>query len=72
MIRVAYDTFNVTGVIINPTPGVGGSDKPYARYSTSEMAKDVIDLLEHVGWTNPNQLHVIGVSMGGMYVFPNW
>ncbi|CUS06975.1 unnamed protein product, partial [Tuber aestivum] len=46
--------------------GVGNSDKPYARYSTSEMAKDVIDLLQHVGWTDPNQLHVIGVSMGGM------
>lgn len=30
--------------------GIGLSDKPSCRYSTSEMARDVIDLLEHVGW----------------------
>jgi len=30
------------------------------------MAKDTIELLEHVGWTDQRQLHVIGVSMGGM------
>ncbi|OQV09279.1 hypothetical protein CLAIMM_13415 [Cladophialophora immunda] len=30
--------------------GMGLSDKPSCLYSTSEMACDVIDMLEHVGW----------------------
>ena len=46
--------------------GMGESDKPLMRYSTSEMAKDAIELIDHVGWTSERQLHVIGVSMGGM------
>lgn len=32
--------------------------------STSQMAQDVIDLLDHFGW-NKN-VHLDGVSMGGM------
>ena len=46
--------------------GMGESDKPLSRYSTSEMAKDTIELLDHVGWTGQRQLHIIGISMGGM------
>jgi len=55
--------------------GMGLSDKPLSRYSTSEMAKDVLDLLVHVGWLPPSTtpssntqrgLHILGVSMGGM------
>lgn len=46
--------------------GIGESDKPYMRYSTSEMALDVVELLHHVGWTSPRDLHVVGISMGGM------
>jgi pimeloyl-ACP methyl ester carboxylesterase len=46
--------------------GMGGSDKPLMRYSTSEMAKDLIEILDHLGWTGERQLHVSGVSMGGM------
>ena len=45
---------------------MGESDKPLARYSTSEMAKDTFELLNHLGWTSERQVHVIGVSMGGM------
>ncbi|TVY75864.1 hypothetical protein LSUE1_G006080 [Lachnellula suecica] len=30
------------------------------------MAQDVIELLDHLGWTSDRQLHVSGVSMGGM------
>lgn len=45
---------------------MGKSDKPYLRYSTSEMAKDTVELLDHLGWTEKRQLHVIGISMGGM------
>lgn len=46
--------------------GMGESDKPILRYTTSEMAKDVIELLDHVGWTEPRSVHVVGISMGGM------
>ena len=46
--------------------GMGESGKPFSRYSTSEMAKDLIELLDHLSWTAQRQLHVIGVSMGGM------
>ncbi|GAQ36917.1 hypothetical protein ABZX51_000922 [Aspergillus tubingensis] len=51
--------------------GVGRSDKPVAYYSTSEMARDVVDLVASLGWidlaTPPKRsIHVIGASMGGM------
>lgn len=46
--------------------GIGDSDKPRARYSTSEMARDVIEVVDHLQWTDQRQLHVIGISMGGM------
>jgi pimeloyl-ACP methyl ester carboxylesterase len=45
---------------------MGKSDKPLLRYSTSEMALDLIELLDHLGWTAPNSLNISGVSMGGM------
>lgn len=57
--------------------GVGASSKPIMRYSTSEMAKDLIELLDHLGWTKDRELNVVGVSMGGMiaqelaYLIPN-
>jgi pimeloyl-ACP methyl ester carboxylesterase len=46
--------------------GIGSSDKPILRYTTSEMARDVIELLDHVGWTEPRSVHVVAISMGGM------
>ena len=46
--------------------GMGESDKPMMRYSTSEMAKDLLELLNYLDWTQNRQLHVLGVSMGGM------
>lgn len=46
--------------------GIGKSDKPLIRYSTSEMAKDTIELLDQLGWTEERQLHIIGSSLGGM------
>jgi len=45
---------------------MGDSDKPILRYTTSEMAKDVVELLDHVGWTESRTLHIVGISMGGM------
>lgn len=46
--------------------GMGESDKPLLRYSTSEMARDAVELLDHLGWTQRRSLHVVGISMGGM------
>lgn len=51
--------------------GVGHSDKNVAFYSTSEMARDAVDLMASLGWIDlaapPSRtVHVIGASMGGM------
>lgn len=53
-------------VLVFDNRGIGESDKPLMRYSTSEMARDTLELLEHVGWTRPRSLNVVGISMGGM------
>jgi pimeloyl-ACP methyl ester carboxylesterase len=52
--------------------GMGLSSKPATRYSTTEMARDTIDLLIHLNWLSSSlqptgsTLNLIGVSMGGM------
>ncbi|KAI9249548.1 Alpha/Beta hydrolase protein [Sporodiniella umbellata] len=51
-------------VLIFENRGMGLSDAPWGMYSTSEMALDVMDLLDHFGWKK--NVHVCGVSMGGM------
>ncbi|KAI1413076.1 alpha/beta-hydrolase [Hypoxylon sp. FL1857] len=53
-------------VLVLDNRGMGGSDKPLMRYSTSEMARDILEVADHLGWTSPRQLHVCGLSMGGM------
>jgi pimeloyl-ACP methyl ester carboxylesterase len=53
-------------VLIIDNRGIGESDKPLMRYSTSEMAKDIIEVVDHIGWKEQRQLHAIGISMGGM------
>ena len=70
---------NMYSSLIFDNRGLGKSDKPSCRYSTSEMAKDVLDLLVHLGWISASsakgissdsenlpKLNIIGVSMGGM------
>ncbi|BGO95986.1 hypothetical protein NBRC10512_005429 [Rhodotorula toruloides] len=46
--------------------GVGWSDTPPGAYSTSEMAKDVEELLDFIGWKEERSINLVGVSMGGM------
>ena len=36
------------------------------HFSTSDMAQDVIALLDYIEWTGKRQVHVVGVSLGGM------
>ncbi|KAI0409805.1 Alpha/Beta hydrolase protein [Xylaria palmicola] len=53
-------------VLILDNRGMGLSDKPWMRYSTSEMAADILEVLDHLSWTAEHQLNVCGISMGGM------
>ncbi|TLD21525.1 hypothetical protein PspLS_09103 [Pyricularia sp. CBS 133598] len=53
-------------VLLIDNRGMGNSDVPLMRYSTSEMALDVLEVATHVGWTDRQSLHVIGISLGGM------
>lgn len=53
-------------VLIFDNRGIGESDKPFMRYTSSEMALDVIELLDLVGWTNQRELNILGISLGGM------
>ncbi|KAI0340512.1 alpha/beta-hydrolase [Trametopsis cervina] len=46
--------------------GVGNSGSPRGPYTTSGMAEDAIALLNYVGWAEHRDLHVVGVSLGGM------
>ncbi|KAI8629604.1 Alpha/Beta hydrolase protein [Xylariaceae sp. FL1651] len=53
-------------VLILDNRGIGRSDKPLMRYSTSAMAADLLEVLDHLSWTGERQLHICGISMGGM------
>ncbi|KAM5355207.1 hypothetical protein ACJ41O_001853 [Fusarium nematophilum] len=61
-----HDRGDKYSVMVLDNRGMGGSDKPFGLYSTSEMALDVIEVLDHVGWTADRQVNVVGISMGGM------
>jgi pimeloyl-ACP methyl ester carboxylesterase len=44
--------------------GCGRSSSPLTfEYSTVQMAKDALELIDHLCWS---QCHVVGISMGGM------
>lgn len=62
----AHAKANQYSSLVLDNRGIGESDKPMKRYSTSEMAKDTIDLIDQIGWTRERELHIIGISMGGM------
>ncbi|KAH7402196.1 Alpha/Beta hydrolase protein [Phaeosphaeria sp. MPI-PUGE-AT-0046c] len=62
----AHDKGDQYSSLVIDNRGIGDSDKPRWRYSTSEMAKDVVELVDHLGWKGQKELHIIGISMGGM------
>ncbi|KAI1408851.1 alpha/beta-hydrolase [Hypoxylon sp. FL1857] len=47
-------------VLVFDNRGAGESDKPVMRYSTSEMARDLLEVLDHLGWLTR------GTMVGGM------
>lgn len=53
-------------ILVFDNRGVGNSGTPKGPYSTSGMAEDVIILLDYVGWTAKHDLHIVGISLGGM------
>ncbi|KAG6849749.1 hypothetical protein H0H93_005547 [Arthromyces matolae] len=53
-------------VLVFDNRGVGNSGYPRGPYTTSGMAEDIICLLEFLGWTAERDLHVVGISLGGM------
>ncbi|CAD6884001.1 unnamed protein product [Tilletia controversa] len=49
--------------------GFGSSDVPKGRYRTSDMAHDLLSLLAELRWIDGDEyrnVHLVGVSMGGM------
>src|SRR5687768_2215161 len=61
-----HDHGDKFSVLVLDNRGVGESDKPLLRYSTSEMALDLVEVLDHIGWTGQRQVHLVGLSLGGM------
>lgn len=53
-------------VLVFDNRGVGNSDSPSGFYTTSELAKDTVELLDFIGWKGDREINVVGVSMGGM------
>jgi pimeloyl-ACP methyl ester carboxylesterase len=53
-------------VLVFDNRGVGNSGYPRGPYTTRGMAEDVVALLDYVGWTGEREVHVVGISLGGM------
>lgn len=49
-LHFGHDHGDKYSVLVMDNRGMGDSDKPLMRYSTSEMAKDAIEVLTHIGW----------------------
>ncbi|KAI0933150.1 hypothetical protein AcV7_004707 [Taiwanofungus camphoratus] len=53
-------------IVVFDNRGVGNSGVPRGPYTTSGMAEDVVALLDYIGWTAERDLHIVGISLGGM------
>jgi len=49
-------------VLVMDNRGMGDSDKPLMRYSSSELARDLLDVLVHIGWLPPLPSHLSSPS----------
>lgn len=49
-LHFGHDQRDTYSVLVCDNRGMGDSDKPLMRYSTSEMALDLIEVLSDVGW----------------------
>ncbi len=49
-------------VLILDNRGMGRSGRPLMRYTTSDMAADILEVLDHLSWTAEHQLHICGIS----------
>ena len=69
-LHFGHDHQDKYSVLLIDNRGMGDSDKPLMRYSSSEMARDLIEVATHVGWLSSSQpsrtIHLAGISMGGM------
>ncbi|GAA6062271.1 hypothetical protein JCM10212_000931 [Sporobolomyces blumeae] len=70
-----FSSLRSYSVLVFDNRGVGHSDSPRGAYKTSELAKDTVELLEHLHWVGKGKvggehesanLNIVGVSMGGM------
>lgn len=61
-----HDHGDKYSVLLIDNRGIGDSDKPTSRYTTSGMAHDVVEVLDHVGWTGEREINLAGISLGGM------
>ncbi len=71
-LHFGHERYKEFSVLLLDNRGMGDSDRPLMRYSTKEMALDVIEVLAHVGFIDTKaappvrSIHVVGLSMGGM------
>ncbi|KAM7207901.1 hypothetical protein V8F20_001695 [Naviculisporaceae sp. PSN 640] len=78
-LHFGHDHRDKYSVLICDNRGMGDSDKPLMRYSSSEMARDLIEVMADpsVSWLPPDPLpptttalprsiNLVGISMGGM------
>ncbi|KAM0287027.1 hypothetical protein ACHAQH_000712 [Verticillium albo-atrum] len=61
-----HDHGTENSVLLIDNRGIGLSDSPLQRYTTSQMARDALEVIEHIGWTSPRSLHIAAISLGGM------
>ncbi|KAJ7074320.1 alpha/beta-hydrolase [Mycena amicta] len=53
-------------ILLLDNRGVGHSSTPRGPYTTTGMAEDTMVLLDYVGWKADRELHIVGISLGGM------
>ena len=67
-IEIGHEQVSQYPRLIFDNRGMGESDKPVMRYSRSEMAKDTLEMLNHLGWTGKRSAHRSGMSMDDMVI----